>query len=86
MLVKQRCYDRAIVKKLFFKRKKMSVMVARKEKNSMQEQNADPFQSVIQSPSQSPIDQFSNSAIHGKKKTYHTLLRFCKQPSQFPAG
>ena len=46
----------------------MSVMVARKEKNSMQEQNADPLQSVIQSPSQSPINQFSNSAIHGKKK------------------
>ena len=31
MLVKQRCYDRAIVKKLFFKLKAMSVMVARKK-------------------------------------------------------
>ena len=81
MLVKQCCYDRAIVKKLFFKLKKMSVMVARKKKNSVHEQNADPFQSVVQSLSRSPhqsIHQF-NSAIHGQKN----VSRFT--PILFPA-
>ena len=38
MKQEQRCYDRAIVKKLFYKLKKMSVTVAtkkKKKKNSM---------------------------------------------------
>ena len=51
----------------------------------MRDQNADPFQLVIQSLSQSPrqsIHQFSNSR---SKKTYDTLLRFCPPLPQFPA-
>ena len=51
----------------------------------MRDQNADPFQLVIQSLSQSPrqsIHQFSNSQ---SKKTYDTLLRFCPPLPQFPA-
>ena len=85
MLVKQRCYDRATVKKFVFKLKKMTVTVARK-KNCMQEQNTDPFQLVIQSLSRSPhqsIHQFSNSR---SKKRITFYSDFVPRPLNFLLG
>ena len=82
MLVKQRCYDRAIVKKFFLKLKTMSVMVDRK-KNSMRDQNTNPFQLVIQSLSQSPhqsIQQFTS------KKRITLYYDFVPRPLNFLLG
>ena len=84
MPVTQRCYDRAIVKNLFFKLKKILVMVARKKQHAEPKRRSLPIShSVTKSvtPSiNSSIQQFT------VKKTYHTLLRFRPPPPQFPAG
>ena len=65
-------------------------MVARKKKkkNSMQEQTADPFQSVIQSLSRPPhqsIHQFSTS-IHGQEKRIMLYSDFVHRPLNFLLG
>ena len=63
MLVKQRCYDRAIVKKFFLKLKTMSVMVARKKQHAGPKRRSFPIsRSVTKSvtPSiNSAIQQFT---------------------------
>lgn len=84
MQVKQRCYDRAIVKNLFFKSKKMSVMVARKKQHAGPKRRSLPISHSITNSATPSI----NSSIQQFTviKTYHTLLRFRPPPPQFPAG
>ena len=86
MKQEQRCYDRAIVKKLFYKLKKMSVTVATKKKKQhagTKRRSLPISHSITKSdtPSiNSSIQQFT------VKKTYHALLRFCPPHAQFPTG
>ena len=81
MLVKQRCYDRAIVKKFFLKLKTMSVMVARKKQHAGPKRRSFPISHSITKS----VTPSINSAIH-VKKMYQALLRFCSPPPQFPTG
>ena len=80
MLVKQRGYDRAIVKKLFFKLKAMSVMVARKKQHTGPKRRSFPISHSITKVSH-PVNQFINSAIHGQKNVSHFTPILSPAPS-----